>query len=197
MEQPLGRYAGLWCEVTEAINCLQSTGPDDTMAVTFELGSRLLLQAKTASDKSGAMNMQRELIESGRALDKFLEMVTAHGGNPADIASFQTMHLPAKESVFSAKQSGVISAMNTKLIGLANSKLGCGRKKLSDKLDPTAGMEFYHKIGDQVTEGEPLIRLFNSNSENLQAALKMLSTSVVIDEEYVDHRLFPVTDYIN
>ena len=197
MEQPLGRYAGLWCEVTEAINCLQSTGPDDTMAVTFELGSRLLLQAKKVSDKSAAMNMQRELIESGRALDKFLEMVTAHGGNPADIASFQTMHLPAKESVFSAKQSGVISAMNTKLIGLANSKLGCGRKELADELDPTAGMEFYHKIGDQVTEGEPLIRLFNSNSENLQAALKMLSTSVVIDEEHVDHRLFPVTDYNN
>jgi thymidine phosphorylase len=55
-------------------------------------------------------------------------------------------------------------------------------------------MEFYHKIGDQVTEGEPLIRLFNSNSEKLQAALTMLSTSVVIGEEHVDHRLFPAAD---
>ena len=61
-------------------------------------------------------------------------------------------------------------------------------------LDPTAGMEFYHKIGDQVIEGEPLIRLFNSNSEKLQAALTMLSTSVVIGEEHVDHRLFPAAD---
>jgi thymidine phosphorylase len=55
-------------------------------------------------------------------------------------------------------------------------------------------MEFYHKIGDQVMEGEPLIRLFNSNSEKLNTALNMLSTSVVIGEEHVDHRLFPSTD---
>jgi thymidine phosphorylase len=61
-------------------------------------------------------------------------------------------------------------------------------------LDPTAGMEFYHKIGDQVIEGEPLIRLFNSNSEKLQAALNMLSTSVVIGEDHVDHQLFPAAD---
>ena len=164
------------------------------MAVTFELGSRLLIQAKTASDKSAAMIIQRELIETGLALEKFMEMVSAHGGNRTDIASFQTLHLPAEETVFSAQQSGTISTMNTKLIGLAISELGCGRKELADVLDPTAGMEFYHKIGDQVTEGEPLIRLFNSNSEKLQAALTMLSTSVVIGEEHVDHRLFPAAD---
>ncbi|GIS73634.1 MAG: hypothetical protein CM1200mP10_32110 [Candidatus Neomarinimicrobiota bacterium] len=41
-----GRYAGLWCEVKEAINSLQSEGPEDTMAVTLELGSRLLIQQK-------------------------------------------------------------------------------------------------------------------------------------------------------
>ena len=164
------------------------------MAVTFELGSRLLIQAKTASDKSAAMIMQRKLIETGLALEKFMEMVTAHGGSRRDIASFQTLHLPAEETVFSAQQSGTISSMNTKLIGLANSELGCGRKKLADVLDPTAGMEFYHKIGDQVTKGEPLIRLFNSNSKKLQAALTMLSTSVIIGEEHVNHRLFPIAD---
>ena len=194
MDQPLGRYAGLWCEVKEAINCLQSDGPEDTMAVTLELGSRLLIQAKTVSDKSAAMKMQRELIETGLALEKFLEMVSAHGGTHADIASFQTLHLPSEEAVFSAQQSGIISTMYTKLIGLANSELGCGRKELAEVLDPTAGMEFYHKIGDQVMEGEPLIRLFNSYSEKLNTALNMLSTSVVIGEEHVDHRLFPSTD---
>ena len=194
MDQPLGRYAGLWCEVKEAINCLQSDGPEDTMAVTLELGSRLLIQAKTVSDKSAAMKMQRELIETGLALEKFLEMVSAHGGKHADIASFQTLHLPSEEAVFSAQQSGIISTMYTKLIGLANSELGCGRKELAEVLDPTAGMEFYHKIGDQVMKGEPLIRLFNSNSEKLNTALNMLSTSVVIGEKHVDHRLFPSTD---
>ncbi|GIS73633.1 MAG: hypothetical protein CM1200mP10_32100 [Candidatus Neomarinimicrobiota bacterium] len=70
------------------------------------------------------MKMKRELIETGLALEKFLEMVSAHGGKHADIASFQTLHLPSEEAVFSAQQSGFFPTMYTKLIGLANSELG-------------------------------------------------------------------------
>ena len=50
MDQPLGQYAGLWCEVKEAIDCLRNEGSKDTMKVTFALGAKLLLQAQIASD---------------------------------------------------------------------------------------------------------------------------------------------------
>jgi len=36
MNQPLGRFAGNWCEVKESVACLQGHGPKDTMKVVFE-----------------------------------------------------------------------------------------------------------------------------------------------------------------
>jgi pyrimidine-nucleoside phosphorylase len=171
MDQPLGQYAGLWCEVKEAIDCLRNEGSKDTMKVTFALGAKLLLQAQIASDENEALSLQQRLIESGRALEKLLEMVVIHDGSLSDIASLHTLHLPKEETVLSAERSGYITNMNTLLIGLAHCELGCGRKKLSDILDPTAGIEFYHKIGDEVSEGEPLMRLFNTEKDKLDAAL--------------------------
>ena len=189
MDQPLGRYAGLWCEVKEAIDCLRNEGSKDTMKVTFALGAKLLLQAQIASDENEALSLQQRLIESGRALEKLLEMVVIHDGSLSDIASLHTLHLPKEETVLSAERSGYITNMNTLLIGLAHCELGCGRKKLSDILDPTAGIEFYHKIGDEVSEGEPLMRLFNTEKDKLDAALHKLKNSVTIDENKVKHHL--------
>ena len=189
MDQPLGNHAGLWCEVKESIDCLRNEGCNDTMEVTFALGTKLLLQSQIAKDQDDALNMQQDLIESGSAFDKFLEMVIAHGGSMSDIASLHTLHLPKEETVFYAKQSGYITQMDTLCIGLAHSELGCGRKRLSDILDPTAGIEFFHKIGDQVFEGDPLMRLFNSDKGKLDKALKMLKNSVEIDEKKLPHQL--------
>ena len=189
MDQPLGNHAGLWCEVKESIDCLRNEGCNDTMEVTFALGTKLLLQSQIAKDQDDALNMQQDLIESGSAFDKFLEMVIAHGGSMSDIASLHTLHLPIEETVFYAKQSGYITQMDTLCIGLAHSELGCGRKRLSDILDPTAGIEFFHKIGDQVFEGDPLMRLFNSDKGKLDKALKMLKNSVEIDEKELPHQL--------
>jgi len=79
--------------------------------------------------------------------------------------------------------------MNTLLIGEAHCELGCGRKRLSDTLDPSAGIEFYHKIGDEVVEGEPLMRLFNSNTNKLHKAMKLLNKAVTIDDNRLTHHL--------
>ena len=79
--------------------------------------------------------------------------------------------------------------MNTLLIGQEHCELGCGRKKLSDTLDPSAGIEFYHKIGDEVVVGEPLMRLFNSNTNKLHKAMKLLNKAVTIDDNRLTHHL--------
>ena len=60
---------------------------------------------------------------------------------------------------------------------------------MSDRLDPSAGIEFYHKIGDEVAEGEPLMRLFNSNINKLDKSMKLLNKAVTIDENRLKHHL--------
>ena len=40
MDQPLGKYAGLHCEIIEAIDCLNGKGPEDLMEISYQLGSK-------------------------------------------------------------------------------------------------------------------------------------------------------------
>lgn len=189
MNQPLGKTAGLWCEIRESIDGLKGNGPDDTMQVTFELGAKLILQAGLSKTQSEAIALQNELISNGKAYEKFIEMVEYQGGNPQDIENYNQRHQPKFSKSLKAEKSGYIQSMDTYKIGLATIELGCGRKKTTDMVDPTAGIQFYKKIGDKVNRGDTLLNFFNSENSKLNPAEKLLKDSIQIGEERVEHQL--------
>ncbi|MBU0529990.1 thymidine phosphorylase, partial [bacterium] len=189
MNQPLGKTAGLWCEIQESIDGLKGNGPDDTMQVTFELGAKLLIQAGLSKTKPEAFSIQNKLISNGKALDKFLEMVEYQGGNHQDIDNYKQLHQPSYNNELKAEKSGYIQSMDTYKIGLATVELGCGRKKTTDMVDSTAGIKFYKKIGDKMNKGDTILRYFNSDSNKLIPAETLLKDCFQIGENKVDHEL--------
>ena len=66
MDQPLGNYAGLSCEIDEAIECLNGKGPTDVMKLTYELGAHLFVQAGLAKNKKVALKEMQKLINTKR-----------------------------------------------------------------------------------------------------------------------------------
>ncbi len=190
MNQPLGKTAGLWCEVRESIDGLKGNGPDDTMQVTFELGAKLILQAGLSKTQSEAIALQNELISNGKAYEKFIEMVEYQGGNPQDIENYNQLHQPKLSKSLKSEESGYIQSMDTYKIGLATIELGCGRKKTTDMVDPTAGIQFYKKIGDKVNRDDTLLKFFNSNNSKLVPAEVLLKESIQIGGKKVEHKLF-------
>ena len=186
MNQPLGRTAGLWCEMDESIAALKGDGAKDLMDVVFELGSKLLVQAGIIRGETAAVSMQENLIQSGKAYDKFEEMVSVQGG---DLSQIKQLHQPKFELIVSAKSSGYLESMDTLNIGWAAVELGCGRRKKDDILDPTAGIEFMAKIGNKVQKGDPLFRCFNSNENKLNSALNYLLDSARIGSKKKTHTL--------
>jgi len=189
MEQPLGKTAGLWCEIQESIDGLLGKGPDDTMEVTFELGARLLIQAGISKSKSDAIELQQKLISNSRAYEKFLEIVEYQGGNPKDIEKHDQMHIPKFSENIIAKKAGYVEKMDTYRIGLATVVLGCGRKNTSDIVDPTSGIEFYKKIGNEVQKGDVVFRIFNSDRIKLVSASEFLEKSYSIGKQKREHQL--------
>jgi len=171
MDQPLGRFAGLACEVTEALECLNGNGPNDTMRITFELGSHLFLQAGIVNDKNAALKKMQALIDSKKALKYFKSMVNLQGGQLDD---FKNITKPKYEQLVHSNKSGIINFMDTEKIGWALLDLGCGYKKPDDKLDYTAGIEFYKKVGDEVKYNDPLYRVFNSDLIRLEKVSHLL-----------------------
>ena len=181
MDQPLGRFAGLSCEIHEAIECLKGNGPDDLMAVTLELGSKLLLQSGAATSRSDAINLQTEIINTGRGLKSFENSVETQGGR---LDKFDSENKPKHEAFIYPEKPGIITNMNTESIGWSLVELGCVMKNNNDILDYTAGMEFLRKTGDQVKHNEPICRIFCSNEKKLDRVSRSLNSAIIIGEDH-------------
>ena len=179
MNQPLGNYAGLSCEVFEAIECLKGNGPNDLMEVTFELGSQLILQSGTAKTLSEAIKLQKNIIDSGKALKIFENSVRTQGGR---LNEFHDQSLPKYESYVCPKNSGFIQKMDTESIGWHLVDMGCVQQNRDQKLDKTAGIEFLKKTGDRVHKDQPVFRVFCSNKNKINKVSKTLSNTLTIDK---------------
>ena len=179
MNQPLGNYAGLSCEVFEAIECLKGNGPNDLMEVTFELGSQLLLQSGTAKTLSESIKLQKNIIDSGKALKIFENSVETQGGR---LNEFRDQSLPKYESYICPKNSGFIQKMDTESIGWHLVDMGCVQQNRDQKLDKTAGIEFLKKTGDRVHQDQPVFRVFCSNKDKIKKVSKTLSNTLTIDK---------------
>jgi pyrimidine-nucleoside phosphorylase len=154
MNQPLGRMVGNAVEVDESIAALRGDGPDDLMEVALALGAELLVSVGIDTSVPRAVHRLQGYIDSGDGLEKFREMVGAQGGDinaPRPISP--THNIPAQHD-------GFVTHIDTATLGLAVIELGGGRKKITDTLDLSTGLEMLVRIGDRVEQGWPLARVF-------------------------------------
>ena len=181
MSQPLGKYAGLKCEINEAVDCLKGTGPDDVTQLSIDLCAKILVQSGMSSNKSEAKTSLLKNIENGKALEKFEEMIVAQGGNLNDLYSKNNSvknHFKIK-----SKETGYIKSINTEKIGWALVEMGCGKKVISDNLDHSAGIKINYKVGDKVYKGDTVYELFGFNEKKLKNAKIMLTNNFITSEQ--------------
>ncbi len=186
MNQPLGRYSGLACEVEESIECLKGNGLDDLITITLELGSRLLMQSGLACDRNQAFDIQKDIIESGKALRSFEVSIAEQGGK---LEKFKSSTKPKYETLILSNAEGILNSFDTEAVGWALVELGCVKKGKQDKLDYSAGIEFLKKTGDPIIKNEPVYRVFNSNKTTLDNAAKMLIKTINCGKKDTDQKL--------
>jgi len=179
MNKPLGRYAGLGCEIKEAIDCLKGDGSQDLMDNTFELCSCLLIQAGKAKDRQESKEIFNKIIESGKAFEFFQKIISNQNGC---LKQFEKSIIPKFEKIIRSNKDGTIIFMDTEKIGWSLIELGCGNKKKLDKLDNTAGIEFFVKPGDIIKKGSPIYRVFNTNSKKLDTASELLLNTIRVNK---------------
>ena len=182
MDQPLGRTAGMWCEVNESINAMNGEGAEDLMSVVYNLGTKMLLQAKIVKSANEARKVQIENIRNGKALKKFQQMVKNQSGQ---IDLGPNINNPFFLHDVISEHDGYVSAFDTTAIGWALVELGCGRKKSGDVLDNSAGIEFYAKVGEKVKKGEAIFRCFGSRKSKLKNAVNLIENTFCISDEKV------------
>ena len=188
MSQPLGKFAGLHCEILEAIECLKGNGPKDLIEVSFRLGAKILMQSNTAKDIRSANKLMLDTINNGKALKKFEEIINAQNGDISYLNSKKI--IPKHEITVISNRHGFLSSLETEKIGWSLVEIGCGRKVEKDKLDYSAGIEFIKKIGDKVNKGDTIYRIFGNNLKKLNNAKIILNeTYFLTDAEVLQPKL--------
>jgi len=183
MSQPLGQEAGLWNEVTEALFCLRGEGPDDLKKVVLKLGARLLIQSGKAGSDEEALEIQTQLINNGNAMEKFVELVAAQGGDTSVVENPDSYPVPAFKADVLSDQEGFVASMEMVSIGELVNSLTIRHNKNRRSLEPTGGIRFLRKIGDSVSVGEPLAVCFGRNEDEVKGAAAEFKSLISITEE--------------
>lgn len=181
MSQPLGRAIGNALELQEAIDTLKGEGPEDLTELVLTLGSQLVVLAQKAKDLDEARGMLQEVIDNGKALEKFKTFLSNQGGDASVVD--EPSKLPTAQYQFElpAKRSGVVSEMIANEIGIASMMLGAGRQTKEDVIDLAVGLVLNKKVGDRVEEGESLLTIY-ANSEDVEQVKQKLYDNITISD---------------
>ena len=180
MSQPLGTAIGNSLEVIEAIEILQCKKEGDLLTVALELSKGMLFLSGKAKSESEAQNMLREALFSGRALDKFAQMIAAQGGDPKVVSDTSLMPRARHTKVIKSEKRGYLGGVDCRRLGAAAGILGAGRQRIGDRIDPASGIVVIKRIGDEVEAGEPLCELHSGAKEKIDEAEKMVLDSLAI-----------------
>lgn len=185
MEAPLGREVGNASEIVESIEVLRGEGPPDLVEVTIRLGVEMLLLAGVESDPSAAADRLEASRTSGDALEVFAKVIEAQGGDPAVVDDLSLLPAAPRTHAVSATTSGYLAVSDALKIGVAGMRLGAGRERKEDTVDPGVGITMLARPGDEVELGQPLARLSYRHDARLTEALRVLEDAWIISDERV------------
>lgn len=156
MDRPLGNAVGNALEVIEAVETLRGGGPADLRALALHEAAILLAMAGVAPDEAAGERMAAATIADGTAFAALVATIAAQGGDvhvlhdPARLP-----RAPAVESLL-APEDGYIADLDPLIVGRVAVRLGAGRERKGDAIDPAVGLVVRAKPGNQVARGVPL-----------------------------------------
>ncbi|MGB6429614.1 MAG: thymidine phosphorylase [Candidatus Acidiferrales bacterium] len=182
MDQPLGRTAGNAMEVQESIEVLAGGGPADLRELCLALAAWMLLFGERVKNVEEGKGVAAELIASGRAREKFREIVRQQGGDARVVDDPKLLRPAAHTLDVVAAADGYVAATQCEQLGVAVVVLGGGREKKEDSVDPAVGLVFHKRNGDRVARGEPLCTLHYNSDARLDEARRLVETAYIISQ---------------
>jgi len=206
MDAPLGRSAGNWLEVKEAVACLEA-GPgrgqlvpgrigspsgseveaapitDDLTDLVLACAAQMLVLCDPYPSVEAAHGAAAACLASGAPRRKWDEMLAAQG---ADLPAFYDRlaldpTAPAMAEV-KALSGGFITACDARVIGEVVRALGGGRLTKDDVVHHAVGVDRLAKPGERVTPGSLLARVHGLEVGQVQAACSRIQAAFVISD---------------
>lgn len=183
MDQPLGTHVGNALEVKEAIDILAGRAGGDLLAVSLELGGRMLVAGGIAKDVEDGKARMQAALESGAGLQKLREMIESQGGDGRVCEDIDYLPHAAYKISVPAPGDGYVAKMDTTEIGYCAQDLGAGRKKKTDVIDPAVGLVMDVRLGEYVHVGDSLATLYLNKPELANPTIERMQRAIELSEE--------------
>jgi pyrimidine-nucleoside phosphorylase len=188
MDQPLGSMIGNALEVVEVVEVLRGEGPEDLRQLCLELAGWMLHLGGVSATVEDGKRQSEKLLSSGKALDKFRQMVELQGGDPRAIDDPGKLPQAQRTMTISSPRGGYLASLKCEQIGTACVVLGGGRERKEDSVDPAVGIVLHKKIGDAVSTGELLATIHYNSEARAQRVRELLEQSYQIADSPVEKR---------
>jgi pyrimidine-nucleoside phosphorylase len=183
MDQPLGQMIGNALEVVECVEILRGGGPEDLRELCLELAGWMLQLGGISQTVSEGKRRSAQLISSGKALERFKQMIELQGGDPLVIDDPNRLPQARYRMQVGSAKAGHVASMQCEQIGTACVILGGGRERKEDAVDPAGGIVLHKKVGDRVTAGEPLATIYYNAEARAARAQQLIEESFRITDK--------------
>ena len=184
MNQPLSQSIGNSLEVLAAIDILKGSSKDyRLLEVTKSLGVSVLCSSNICKNKMEAQSLISSVLSSGKAAEKFSQMISELGGANDFFEKPKNYLTPSNiQKNICCKQSGYVKKINTKNLGNILILLGGGRQKVEDDIDFSVGMKLLIELDTYVEKNQPICTLYARDEESFNIAEKEIIESFEIGE---------------
>jgi pyrimidine-nucleoside phosphorylase len=181
MSQPLGDAIGNALDVAEAVEVLRGEAGGRLRTVALALAAAALELVGRAPEAAAA-EVER-LLDDGSALERFRDLVTGQGGDPAVVDRPREVLPRAPHVVDWVAPAGVVTTVACRRLGELAGSLGAGRARKGEAIDPSVGIELLVRVGDRVGPDGPAARVHARTAAEAEAALEVLPGLVTVGEE--------------
>ena len=185
MDEPLGFSVGNNLEVVEAIHALKGKMAEDVKDVILNLAIQMMnlsgLYPNPLENKYKVM----EVIENGKAFEKFKELVARQGGDVSYLENPEKFEKAPIIMPVLAEEEGYVEELNAGKVGKAGLELGIGRKQKDDPIDHRVGLIFSKKIGDEVKAGDVLAYVHANEPEKAIECVDKIKDAYVIGNKKI------------
>lgn len=181
MSQPLGDAIGNVLEVVAAIEVLRGEGSARLREVSLALAAGTLeLLGRTAAE---ALDEVTALLETGQGLASLADLIGAQGGDPDVVEAPRTMLATAPVVRAWAPAAGHVDRIACRRLGEIAGRLGAGRQRAGDTIDPAVGLEVQVRLGDVVDAdgrcaGRPAVLIHAADEASADLAVEALEQAI-------------------
>jgi AMP phosphorylase len=159
-DQPVGHTVGPALEAKEALEALAGNGPTSLIEKSTALAG-VLLEMSGVIPRGRGQDRAKEILASGKALQKMREIIEAQGGDP---------RVKPEDIQIGSRRVKILSPADGYVVSVDNNAIKNIARAAGSPIDKGAGIKLHAKRGYIVKKGDPLIEIYAESEGKLSEA---------------------------